>query len=139
MAGGGPCACACCANRRAQSAERRAQSATEEARRKLRQKASRKGQALQAKTLQNAADVMILTALPKRAWSTAQVLGLDRSRWQIELACKRRKSLLHAGHVPQSSDPSARAWLQAKVLTALRIESLPCDSRSFSPDSGRVG
>lgn len=118
---------------------RKTQSATEEARRKLRQKASRKGQALQEQTLQNAAYVMILTSLPVAGWRTDQVLELYRSRWQIELAFKRLKSLLHAGHVPKSSDPSARAWLQAKVLTALLIESLLCDSRSFSPYSGRVG
>jgi hypothetical protein len=118
---------------------RKTQGATEEARRKLRQKASRKGQALQEQTLQNAAYVMILTSLPAQEWSTAQVIELYRSRWQIELAFKRLKSLLHAGHVPKSSDPSARAWLQAKVLTALLIESLLCDSRSFSPYSGRVG
>lgn len=118
---------------------RKSQSATDEARRKLRQKARRKGQRLQEQTLQNAAYVMILTSLPALEWSTAQVLELYRSRWQIELAFKRLKSLLHAGHVPKSSDPSARAWLQAKVLTALLIESLLCDSRSFSPYSGRVG
>jgi hypothetical protein len=118
---------------------RKSQSATEEALRKLRQKASRNGQVLQEQTLQNAAYVMILTSLPAQEWSTAQVLELYRSRWQIELAFKRLKSLLHAGHVPKSSDPSARAWLQAKVLTALLIESLLCDSRSFSPYSGRVG
>ena len=118
---------------------RKSQSATEEARRKLRQKASRKGQALQEQTLQNAAYVMILTSLPAAEWSTREVLELYRSRWQIELAFKRLKSLLHAGHVPKSSDPSARAWLQAKVLTALLVESLLCDSRSFSPYSGRVG
>ena len=118
---------------------RKSQSATEAARRKLRQKASRKGQARQEQTLQNAAYVMILTSLPAAEWSTAQVLELYRSRWQIELAFKRLKSLLHAGQVPKSSDPSARAWLQAKVLTALLVESLLCDSRSFSPYSGRVG
>ena len=118
---------------------RKPDSSTQEARRKLRQKASRKGQELQEQTLQSAAFVMILTSLPAEEWSTAAVLELYRSRWQIELAFKRLKSLLHAGHVPKSSDPTARAWLQAKVLTALLIESLLCDSRSFSPYSGRVG
>lgn len=118
---------------------RKPDSATQEARRKLRQKAARNGQELQEQTLQSAALVMILTSLPAEDWSTAAVLELYRSRWQIELAFKRLKSLLHAGHVPKSSDPTARAWLQAKVLTALLIESLLCDSRSFSPYSGRVG
>ena len=118
---------------------RKSQSATEEARRKLRQKASRNGQALQDQPLQNAAYVLLLTSLPAAEWSTREILELYRSRWQIELAFKRLKSLLHAGQVPKSRDPSARAWLQAKVLTALLVENLLCDSRSFSPYSGRVG
>lgn len=118
---------------------RKSLTATEETRRKLRQKSTRSGKKLQEQTLQNAAYVMILTTLPSTQWSTEQVLELYRSRWQIELAFKRLKSLLHVGHVPKSNDPSAKAWLQAKVLTALLIERLLCDSRSFSPYSGRMG
>ena len=117
---------------------RKPAAATQEAQRKLRQKASRKGTTLQPQTLQAAAFVLILTSLPAAQWSTAQVLELYRCRWQIELAFKRLKTLLQAGHVPKSSDPSAKAWMQAKVLTALLIESLLCDSRSFSPYSGRM-
>ena len=118
---------------------RKAESAAREAVRKLRLKAARNGTALQEQTLQSAAFVMILTSLPATDWSTAEVLELYRCRWQIELAFKRLKTLLQAGHVPKSSDPSAKAWLQAKVLTAMLIERLLCDSRSFSPYSGRVG
>lgn len=118
---------------------RKPENATQEARRKLRQKAARNGVALQEQTLQSAALVLLLTSVPATHWSTTQVLEVYRSRWQIELAFKRLKSLLQAGHVPKSSDPSARAWLQAKVLTALLIESLLCERRSFSPYSGRVG
>jgi hypothetical protein len=118
---------------------RKTEAAAQETRRKLRQKAKDKGSKLREQTLENAAYVMILTSLDETDWSAKEVLELYRSRWQIELAFKRLKSLLHAGHVPKSSDPSARAWLQAKVLTALLIESLLCDSRSFSPYSGRLG
>ena len=118
---------------------RKTESATQEARRKLVQKARDKGTKLQDQTLENAAYVMILTSLDARQWSARNVLELYRSRWQIELAFKRLKSLLHAGHVPKSSDPSSRAWLQAKILTALLIESLLCERRSFSPYSGRMG
>lgn len=117
---------------------RKPEAATDEARRKLRQKASRKGESVQDQALQGAAFVLLLTSLPQAEWSTDTVLSLYRSRWQIELAFKRLKSLLHAGHVPKYSDPAARAWIQAKVLTALLVESLLCDSRSFSPYSGRV-
>jgi hypothetical protein len=113
--------------------------AVQQAHRKLRRKASRQGTQLQDQTLQAAAYVMILTSLPAGEWSTEAVLDLYRCRWQIELAFKRLKSLLQAGHVPKSNDQCARAWMQAKILTALLIESLLCDSRSFSPCSARLG
>jgi hypothetical protein len=118
---------------------RKPELAAQQARRKLRRKASRKGTQLQDQTLQAAAYVMILTSLSAENWSTEAVLDLYRCRWQIELAFKRLKSLLQAGHVPKSNDTSARAWMQAKILTALLIESLLCDSRSFSPYSKRLG
>ena len=118
---------------------RKPEAATRLAWRKAQRTAERKGHVLQEQTLQSAAFVMILTSLPAKDWSTAQVLDLYRCRWQIELAFKRLKTLLQAGHVPKSSDPSAKAWLQAKVLTALLIETLLCDSRSFSPRSRWLG
>lgn len=118
---------------------RKPEAAAQLARRKIRAKASRMGYAVRESTMQNAALVMILTSLEQAHWSTAQVVDLYRCRWQVELAFKRLKSLLQAGHVPKSSDPTARAWLQAKVLISLLVEILLCDSRSFSPRSRRLG
>jgi len=63
----------------------------------------------------------------------ALVLELYRARWQVELAFKRLKQLLAAGHVPKTTDPSSRAWLQAKILTALLIEHMIHAGRFFSP------
>ena len=118
---------------------RKPEAAAQQARRKVRAKASRMGYEVQESTLENAAFVMILTSLEPEPWTTDQVLDLYRCRWQIELAFKRLKSLLQAGHVPKSSDPTARAWLQAKVLISLLVEILLCDSHSFSPQSRRLG
>jgi len=118
---------------------RKPELAVRKARKKLRQKAMRKNTELREETLQAAAHVMILTSLPATEWSAAAVLELYRCRWQIELAFKRLKTLLQAGHVPKSRDASARAWMQAKILSALLIENLLCDSRSFSPGSRRLG
>ena len=61
------------------------------------------------------------------------VLELYRLRWQIELAFKRLKSLLAFGHVPKSSDQSAKSWMQAKILTSLMIERVAWCGRFFSP------
>lgn len=115
---------------------RKPDTATAQARKRLLRKATRNGSRPRENSLQNAAYVMILTSLPEAEFSDSAVLDLYRCRWQIELAFKRLKSLLQAGHVPKSSDPTAKAWMQAKILTALLIESLLCDSRNFSPWAG---
>ena len=74
----------------------------------------------------------MLTSLPPE-FTCSQVLELYRSRWQVELAFKRLKSLMAAGHVPKSDDDSARAWMQAKLLTALLMERLLLEAKIFSP------
>jgi IS4 transposase len=76
--------------------------------------------------------VLVLTTLPAK-FSASQVLQLYRCRRQVELAFKRLKSLLGAGHVPKSDDQSARAWMQAKILTALFLERLLLEAKIFSP------
>jgi len=40
---------------------------------------------------------------------------------------------MKAGHVPKSDDQSARAWMQAKILTSLLLERLLIEARIFSP------
>lgn len=102
------------------------------ARRKALDKAKRNGTQAQAASLELCAFVLVLTSLPAR-FSASAVLQLYRCRWQIELAFKRLKTLLDAGHVPKSDDRSARAWMQAKLLTALLIERLLLEAKIFSP------
>jgi hypothetical protein len=106
--------------------------AAERARRKVLRKAKRNGTQAQAQSLELAQYVLVLTSLPAK-FSASQVLQLYRCRWQVELAFKRLKSLLGAGHVPKSDDQSARAWMQAKILTALLLERLLLEARIFSP------
>lgn len=106
--------------------------ATERARRKVLRKAKSNGTQAQAQSLELAEYVLVLTSLPAK-FSASQVLQLYRCRWQVELAFKRLKSLLGAGHVPKSDDQSARAWMQAKILTALLLERLLLEAKIFSP------
>lgn len=106
--------------------------AAERARRKVLRKAQRNGTQAQAQSLELAEYVLVLTSLPAK-FSASQVLQLYRCRWQVELAFKRLKSLLGAGHVPKSDDQSARAWMQAKILTALLLERLLLEAKIFSP------
>ncbi len=102
------------------------------AQRKAEESAREKGHQVRPETLRLAAFVLVLTSLPV-SWGTALVLELYRARWQVELAFKRLKQLLAAGHVPKTTDPSSRAWLQAKILTALLIEHMIHAGRFFSP------
>jgi len=111
---------------------RKSKAATQRAQRKAEESAREKGHQVQPETLKLAAFVLVLTSLPA-SWPSALVLELYRARWQVELAFKRLKQLLAAGHVPKTTDPSSLAWLQAKVLTALLIEHMIHAARFFSP------
>jgi hypothetical protein len=106
--------------------------ATERARRKALRKAQCNGSVAQPASLELAAYILVLTSLPG-GFSAKDVLDLYRGRWQVELAFKRLKSLLAAGHVPKTDDRSARAWMQAKLLTALLLERLLLEAKVFSP------
>lgn len=106
--------------------------AADRARRKVHRKAQRDGRQAQPGSLELAEYILILTSLPPR-FTTREVLEFYRCRWQVELAFKRLKSLLGAGHVPKSDDRSARAWMQAKLLTALLLERLLLEAKVFSP------
>ncbi len=113
-------------------AMRKSRVAAERARAKAIEKARQHGREAQRQCLELAAFVLVLTSLPEK-FSAAQVLELYRCRWQVELAFKRLKSLLGAGHLPKSDDQSASAWMQGKILTALLLERLLLEAKIFSP------
>jgi hypothetical protein len=92
-----------------------------------------RGAGLQPQTLEQAEYVVVLTSLKTTDASATQVLALYRGRWQIELVFKRLKSLLGVGELAKYDPDSARAWLQAKLLTALLLERLEREAFLFSP------
>ena len=112
---------------------RKSEVAAERSRRKAAEKARKHGHAVEQDTLKLAAFILVLTSLPSALAPTELVLELYRARWQVELAFKRLKQLLATGHVPKTTDTSSRAWLQAKILTALLIEHMIHAGRFFSP------
>jgi hypothetical protein len=111
-------------------AVRKSAAAAEQAREELRQE---RGAGLQPQTLALAAYVVVLTSLHPKEMSATQVLTLYRGRWQIELVFKRLKSLLGVGDLAKYDPDSAKAWLQAKLLTALLLERLAREAFFFSP------
>ena len=111
---------------------RRSKQAAEHARKKLRRQASKKQTTLTAEALEAAQYFFVWTTLPA-AWSREQVLELYRSRWQIELAFKRMKSIMGLGHLPKKDPSSCRAWLHGKLLTSLLVERMIGAAKKISP------
>lgn len=114
-------------------AVRKSADAAQRAKDRLLKTAKKKGKTVAPETLEFAEYIFVLTTLTSAEASATNVLELYRARWQIELAFKRLKSLLQAGHVPKYDPASARAWIQAKMLTVLLIERLTDEARFFSP------
>lgn len=114
-------------------ARRKSRTATQECQRKMIKERAKRGKTPSAESIELAGYILILTSVPKEQLPAKAVLELYRCRWQVELGFKRLKSLLAAGHVPKSSDASAKAWMQAKIMTALLLERLLIEARCFSP------
>ena len=111
-------------------AVRKSAAAAERAKEQLRKE---RGKEIQPQTLELAEYVVVLTSLNPQEVPALQVLGLYRGRWQIELVFKRLKSLLGIGELAKYDADSAKAWLQAKLLTALLMERLEREAFLFSP------
>ena len=90
----------------------------------LRQRASRKQTQLDPRSLIAAKYLVLATSLPAEAFPAAEVLAAYRLRWQIELAFKRLKSLLHIDEIRTSTEAGTRCWLYANLIVALLCDEL---------------
>lgn len=95
--------------------------------RKVRRAAQRRQQAVQPKTLAAAAFLILATSLPAERYPADQIVAAYRLRWQIELAFKRLKSLLHIDALPTHTEAASRSWLYAHLILALLSEELSQD------------
>ena len=120
-------------------AVRKSRLASERTQQKLLKAAEERGQRVREENLEYARYVMVLCSAPASMLSCHSALEIYRGRWQVELAFKRLKSLLDAGHVPKEGDDSARAWMQAKILSALLIERTLWAGEFLSPWGYVVG
>ena len=96
----------------------------EEAQKRLRKEAGKRGKKPDPRSLEAAKYILILTSLPRRLFPTRDVLSLYRLRWQIELAFKRFKSLAGLDRLPAKNPDLARAWIYARLIAALMAERL---------------
>ncbi len=113
-------------------AVRKSKEAIKIAHKKLRRRASRKGNNLKPETLFLAEYVMVVSTFPE-TFSPSEVLEWYRVRWQIELVFKRFKQIAQLGHLPKHDDESAKAWMYGKLFTALIIEKIIEYAVSISP------
>jgi DDE family transposase len=113
--------------------QRKAPEAAEATRSNLRRAAARKGKALDPRSLIAAEFMILATSLPKCGYSAKAVLAVYRLRWQIELAFKRLKSLLHIDRLPTWTEHGSRSWLYAHLILALLCDDLSQDFLESSP------
>jgi len=113
--------------------QRKTPEAAEATRSALHRAAARKGKALDPRSLVAAEFMILATSLPKTGYSAPAILAAYRLRWQIELAFKRLKSLVHIDKLPTWTDRGSRSWLYAHLILALLCDDLSQDFLESSP------
>lgn len=106
---------------------RKTPEAAEATRKALRAQASRKQKALDPRSLIAAEFLIVGTTLRAALYPAGMVLAAYRLRWQIELAFKRLKSLIHIDELPARTGPGARSWLLPHLILALLCDDLSQD------------
>jgi Transposase DDE domain len=112
---------------------RKPQAATEAARQAMRRAAPRKQKKLDPRNLIAAEFLILATSLPAEGYPGADVLAAYRLRWQVELAIKRTKSLLHMDEVPTHTPKASQSWLYAHLVLALLCDDMSQDVLAFFP------
>lgn len=113
--------------------QRKTPEATKIARAKLRRDASHRQKTLDPRSMDAAEFVILGTSLPAEGYPAEQVLAVYRLRWQIELAFKRLKSLLHIDRLPTRTERASRSWLIAHLIMALLCDDISQEFLDSSP------
>jgi IS4 transposase len=113
--------------------QRKAPEAAEATRLALHRAAAKKAKTLNPRSLIAAEFMILATSLPKSGYSARAILAAYRLRWQIELAFKRLKSLLHIDQLPTRTERGSRSWLYAHLILALLCDDLSQDFLESSP------
>jgi len=78
--------------------------------------------------------MMLATSLPADI-PADEICAVYRLRWQIELAFKRLKSLLHIDRIPTSTEKGGLSWLYPHLILALLTDDI-CQEILESPPCG---
>jgi hypothetical protein len=106
---------------------------TAKIRKRLRRRAQRDQKKLDPRSLVAAEFLILATSLEADDYPADEVLAVYRLRWQIELAFKRLKSLLHVDQLPTRTEAASQSWLYAHLILALLCDDLSQDFLAFSP------
>ena len=109
--------------------------AAAKARAKARRASTKNQRRTDPRTLAGADHVILLTSLDGKEFPVDRLGALYRLRWQIELAIKRLKSILHIDRLPAKDPALARAWLYAHLLFALLLDATMAELDSLSPSA----
>ena len=93
---------------------------------KLKRKASKHQDELDPRSLIAAGFMVLVTSLPADI-PAEEICAAYRLRWQIELAFKRLKSLLHIDKLRTKTEAGTRCWLYAHLIVALLGDDLSQD------------
>jgi hypothetical protein len=105
----------------------------ETARKTARRNAKKDQHRLDPRTLEAAGCLILITSLDAAAFPPERLAQLYRVRWQIELAFKRLKSILHLDRLPAKDPNLARAWILAHLLFALLIDDTAAEMAESFP------
>jgi len=113
--------------------QRKTPAAAEATRLALRRAEIKKGKKLDPRSLIAAEFMILVTSLPRKGYTAKDTLAVYRLRWQIELAFKRLKSLLHIDRLPTRIERTSRSWLYAHLILALLCDDVSQDFLESSP------
>jgi len=112
---------------------RKTPEATKATRKQMLRAAPRQQKTVDPRSLVAAEFIMLATSLPAETYPAEQVLAAYRLRWQIELAFKRLKSLLHIDRLPTHTPAASRSWLLAHLILALLCDDISQEFLESSP------
>ena len=88
----------------------------EKARDKRKEEARRHGRKIQEETLYLAGWLLLVTTLDASVWDCVMTIRLYRARWQIELICKRMKSILKVNQLRSIQPRTVHAHLTTLLV-----------------------
>jgi Transposase DDE domain len=106
---------------------------TEQAQKRVRRRASKNQQKTDPRTMIAAGYIMIITSLAADAFPAKEIADIYRLRWQIELAFKRLKSLLHIDDLRAFDHDLSLSWIYCHLIAALLIDKTTQEILEFSP------